>query len=257
MALDPNDPLIPLPWQMENIRAYRAQKGAEAEMDRMRAEKLRLDLEEARAKTLPGRVADAEKLAMIQERSRQIGKFIPIGPEIGATVTRKGGPSLLEATEMQKDLEVERRAEQARLGAAEQYGIERGLTPTAKIDSGGVSATVPFEAAGQRMASMQQNVYNTVVPMMTQTFIDSGYDPATANKMAIERVRDSLVKATQDGKVTLMGLDGGTVAIGYEKAMQMWRDPKTPKAMKVQLDSFFGPSETPKASNWVNTRLGR
>jgi hypothetical protein len=225
--------------------------------EQLQLQKSMLELEEAQKKTLLGRVAEAEKLAMIQERSRQIGKFIPIGPEIGATVTRKGGPSLLEATEMQKDLEVERRTEQARLGAAEQYGIESGLTPTAKIDSGGVSATVPFEAAGQRMASMQQNVYNTVVPMMTQTFIDSGYDPATANAMAVERVRDSLVKATQDGKVTLMGLDGGTVAIGYEKAMQMWRDPKTPKAMKVQLDSFFGQSETPKASNWVNTRLGR
>lgn len=245
------------PFTLYESEAYKKSKEMEAIKQQVQLQKSMLDLEEAQKKTLVGRVAEAENLAKIQERSKQMEEGVAISPQVGATATKAGGPSLLEATELQKNLDIENRARRARLGAMEQYAIEGGLTPTAKIDSGGVSATVPFESAGQRMASMQQNVYNTAVPMMTQTFIDSGYDPATANAMAVERVRDSLVKATQDGKVTLMGLDGGTVAIGYEKAMQMWRDPKTPKAMKVQLDSFFGQSETPKASNWVNTRLGR
>ena len=47
MALDPNDPLIPMPWQMEGIRAYRASKAAKAEEDSLRMQQLRLSVEKA------------------------------------------------------------------------------------------------------------------------------------------------------------------------------------------------------------------
>jgi hypothetical protein len=257
MALDPEDPLIPLPWQMENIRAYRAQRGVEAEMDRMRSEKLRLDLEEARAKTLPGRVGEAEQLAMIEERTRQRREGTPIGGEVGRMATSAGGPSLLEATRMQQDLEVQRRAEQARLGAIEQYGIERGLTPTAKIDMGGMSATVPFTAGGERMADSYSQIYRSMVPRLAETYQAEGFSRDEAIRMASDQVRKELVKASSSGKVVLMGTGGGTISYSNEQAMKMWKDPSTPSALKAQLDEFFGPSETPKASNWVNTRLGR
>jgi hypothetical protein len=41
MALDPNDPLIPMPWQMDNIRAYRASRAMQAEEDALKMEELR------------------------------------------------------------------------------------------------------------------------------------------------------------------------------------------------------------------------
>ena len=45
MALDPNDPLIPMPWQMDSIRAYRASKAMQAEEDALKMQKLRLEIQ--------------------------------------------------------------------------------------------------------------------------------------------------------------------------------------------------------------------
>jgi hypothetical protein len=51
-GLDPQDPLIPMPWQMDSIRAYRAnnaaQAAAKAEEDSLKMEKLRKDVEKGR-----------------------------------------------------------------------------------------------------------------------------------------------------------------------------------------------------------------
>jgi hypothetical protein len=37
----------------------------------------------------------------------------------------------------------------------------------------------------------------------------------------------------------------------------MWRDPKTPKGIKVQLNNFFGESEEPTASSYIKSKTGR
>lgn len=259
MALDPEDPLIPLPWQMENIRAYRAQRGVEAEMDRMRAEKLRLDLEEARAKTLPGRVGEAEQLAMIEERTRQRREGTPIGGEVGRMATSAGGPSLLEATRMQQDLEVQRRAEQARLGAIEQYGIERGLTPTAKIDMGGMSATVPFVSAGEKMEKAYRQQYKSMMPVLTEKNIADGYDRDSAARKASKDIGDTLIKSRNNGDIPIYAIDGETVMqfLPQKEARKMYQDPETPKFIQDQLVQYFGPKEQSSAQNWIKSRTGR
>ena len=45
MALDPNDPLIPMPWQMDSIRAYRESRAMQAEEDALKMQRLRQDVE--------------------------------------------------------------------------------------------------------------------------------------------------------------------------------------------------------------------
>ena len=223
----------------------------------MELEQAMLNLEKARGETMTGRASEAEQIAMIEERSRQRREGTAIGPEVGVKMIQTGGPSLLEATEMQKNLEVQNRAEQARLGAIRQYGVEKGLTPTAKIDMGGMSATVPFESAGERMSNSYQMIYESMTPRLAGAFEREGYGKEEAFRMASEQMRKELVKASSSGKVMLMGAGGGTISYSNEQAERMWRDPKTPKVLKSQLDEFFGPSETPKAASWINTRLGR
>ena len=91
MALDPNDPLIPLPWQMGNIRAYRAQKAIEAEKDRLKFEELQLDLAEKRRRqemeSPSGRGTTAAEVAAKIEEINQEEKGIPwvivTGKQIG------------------------------------------------------------------------------------------------------------------------------------------------------------------------------
>jgi hypothetical protein len=97
-----------------------------------------------------------------------------------------------------------------------------------------------------------------MVPRVERTFIDQGYAPAEARRMAIERVSNELQKASSSGKVVVSSADGlSTISYSNEQAMRMWKDPNTPKTIRDQLNGFFGQQETPKASNWINTRLGR
>jgi len=75
LGLDPQDPLIPLPWQMDSIRAYRASKVLAAEENALKMQKLRFDVEkmqEDKAKSQPDYEAKlagdiAERTGKIQE----------------------------------------------------------------------------------------------------------------------------------------------------------------------------------------------
>lgn len=243
----------------ENALIQNRQLQAAAEAERLK--KAKLDVEKAQEESLAGRAALGETLAMIQERNKQAEQGVEIGPDVSRQVlapTTKGGIGLLEGTRMQSEIDLRKRMEQGRLGAIQQYGIEKGILPTAKIDVGGVSATVPFESAGGRMSDAYGQVYKNMVPRVAQTFIDQGYAPEDANRMAIESVSNQLQKASTTGKVVISSANGlSTISYSNEQAMRMWKDPKTPKVIKAQLDGFFGPSEAPKASDWVKSQTGR
>ena len=71
MALDPNDPLIPMPWQMDSIRAYRASKAMQAEEDALRMQQLRLSVEKANEETTIGRTSKAADIAAFLEQEKQ------------------------------------------------------------------------------------------------------------------------------------------------------------------------------------------
>ena len=263
MALDPNDPLIPMPWQMDSIRAYRASRAMQAEEDALKMEELRQRVargrEEETMSTPVGRAGRAADVAAFLEQEKQKESGIPIGEEMGARMIAKGGPSILEATKMQGQLDVEARARQARVDAAKNYlAGEKSLLPTADINLGGVKRTVLAQEAGRTSADIYKQVFTNQTPQLAEGYIARGYDRDTAIKMAAADVQDMLVKERSSGKVTLMSADGLTSrAISDKEAMMMWRDPKTPKVIREQLNQIYGQSEEPQASSWIKTRLGR
>ncbi len=259
MALDPNDPLIPLPWQMDSIRAYRASREMKAEEDALRMQKLRQEVEKGYEETPKGKASKAADLAAFLEQEKQKESGIPIGDEMGARMIAKGGPSILEATKMQGQLDVEAKMRQARVASIENsLAGGKSLLPTADINIGGVQRTVLAPEVGRTTADINQQIFQAQVPQLTKAYIAQGYDPDTAVKMAGSDVTKNLFKAQSSGKVVLTSSDGmSTISYTNEQAQRMWRDPSTPKFIKTQLNNFFGESEEPAAANWIKTRLNR
>ena len=259
MALDPNDPLIPMPWQMDSIRAYRASKAAKAEEDSLRMQQLRLSVEKANEETTIGRTSKAADIAAFLEQEKQKDVGIPIGEEMGSRMVERGGPSILEATKMQGQLDVEAKMRQAKVEAAKNIlAGEKSLLPTADINLGGVKRTVLAPEAGRTSADIYGQIYRNQVPQVASTYEAEGYDRDSAIRMASQDVRKELVKASTGGKVVLTGADGlSTISYSNEQAERMWRDPKTPKGIKAQLNNFFGESEEPTASSYIKSKTGR
>jgi len=247
----------------EYDQAYQQMKYNQAMKSGLEMEKLQLDLAKARneqeMESPSGRATRAAEVAAFLEQEKQKEFGIPIGEEIGAKMTAQGGPGLLEATKMQGQLDVEARARQARIDAAKNYlAGEKSLLPTASIDLGGVKQTVLAGQAGKTSADIYGQIYRNQVPQVAATYEAEGFDRDTAIRMASQDVRKELVKASTGGKVVLTGADGlSTISYSNEQAERMWRDPKTPKAIRDQLNNFFGQSEEPAAANWIKTRLGR
>ena len=264
MALDPEDPLIPLPWQMENIRAYRSQRASESEKKQLELEKLRLDLAERRKEqemaSPSGRAAMAADVAAFLEQEKQKEFGVPIGGEVGAMTTRAGGPSLLEATRMQGEMDVEARVRDARRQAMMNFAAgEKSLLPTAKIDIGGVSATVPFESVGEKMSQAYKQKYRGLVPVIAEKNMAEGYDRDSAIRKASEDVGNSLIKKNLNGEIPIYAIDGVTVMkfMPEKEAEEKWQDPKTPQFIRNQLEQYFGPAGQSSAQNWVKSRIGR
>jgi len=243
--------------------AYKQAKSMKAEEDALKIEKLRLDLAKARDEqemaSPSGRSTRAAEVAAFLEQEKQKEFGVPIGEEVGAKMTAQGGPSILEATKMQGQLDVEARARQARVDAAKNYlAGERSLLPTASVDVAGVKQTVLAPQVGKTTADINEQIFQAQVPQLTKAYVAQGYDPDTAVKMAGSDVTKNLFKAQSSGKVVLTSNDGmSTISYTNEQAQRMWKDPSTPKFIKTQLNNFFGESEQPAAANWIKTRLGR
>ena len=243
--------------------AYKQAKSMAAEKQSLELEKLQLDLAEKRKEqemsSPSGRATQAADIAAFLEQEKQKEYGIPIGEEMGARMVAKGGPGILEATKMQGELDVEARIRDARQRSMENYlAGEKSLMPTATVDLGGVKRTVLSEQAGRTSADIYGQIYRNQVPQVASTYEAEGYDRDSAIRMASQDVRKELVKASTGGKVVLTGADGlSTISYSNEQAERMWRDPKTPKAIKVQLNNFFGESEEPTASSYIKSRLGR
>jgi len=244
-------------------RALQQKQYNEAMKSELELQKLQFDISKAREEetmsTPIGRAGRAADVAAFLEQEKQKEFGIPIGEEMGAKMTAKGGPSILEATRMQGELDVEARARQARRDAAMNFAAgEKSLLPTANVDLGGVKQTVLAGQAGKTSADIYGQIYRNQVPQVAATYEAEGFDKDTAIRMASQDVRKELVKASTGGKVVLTGADGlSTISYNNEQAERMWRDPKTPKAIRDQLNNFFGQSEEPKAQSWIKTRLGR
>ena len=244
-------------------KAYEQMKYNQAMKSGLELEKLQLDLAKARneqeMESPSGRATRAAEVAAFLEQEKQKEVGIPIGQEMGARMTAAGGPSILEATKMQGELDVEAKIRDAKRRTMENYlAGEKSLMPTATVDLGGVKRTVLSEQAGRTSADIYGQIYRNQVPQVASTHEAEGYDRDSAIRMASQDVRKELVKASTGGKVVLTGADGlSTISYSNEQAERMWRDPKTPKGIKAQLNNFFGESEEPPASSYIKSRLGR
>ena len=258
MALDPNDPLIPMPWQMDNIRAYRASKAMQAEEDSLRMQQLRLNVEKANEETTIGRTSKAADIAAFLEQEKQKDVGIPIGEEMGSRMVERGGPSILEATKMQGQLDVEAKMRQAKVEAAKNIlAGEKSLLPTADINIGGVKRTVLAPEAGMAGADIYTQIYRTQVPQLAATYEAEGQPRDTAIKMASADVRSKLTGAASSGKIPLIAANGNPIFVTVPQAAQLLDSDITPQFMKNQLREALGGKEEPAAANWVKTRLGR
>ena len=243
--------------------AYKQAKAMQAEKQSLELEKLQLDLAEKRKEqemsSPSGRATQAADIAAFLEQEKQKESGIPIGEQMASKMVAQGGPGILEATKMQGELDVEARVKQARRDAMMNFAAgEKSLLPTANINLGGVSRTVLAQEAGRTSADIYKQVFTNQTPQLAEGYIARGYDRDTAIKMAAADVQDMLVKERSSGKVTLMSADGLTSrAISDKEAMMMWRDPKTPKVIREQLNQIYGQSEEPQAASWIKTRLGR
>jgi len=250
------------PFKLFESDAYKQAQAMQAERQGLELEKLRLDLAEKRKEqemsSASGRATQAADIAATLQQDYQKEFGIPIGEQMGSRMVEKGGPSILEATKMQGELDVEARIKQAKRDAMMNFAAgEKSLLPTASVDLGGIKRTVLAPEVGKTSADIYGQIYRNQVPRLADTYIAEGYDRDTAVRMASADVRKELVKASTGGKIILSVGDAGTISYSNEEAERKWRDPQTPKAIKTQLNAIFGQSEEPKAQSWIKTRLGR
>jgi hypothetical protein len=247
---------------MDSIRAYRASNAAKAEENALRMEELRQRVargkEEETMSTPIGRAGRAADIAAFLEQEKQKESGIPIGEEMGTRMTAKGGPSILEATKMQGQLDVEARARQARVDAAKNYlAGEKSLLPTADINLGGVKRTVLAEEVGTAGADVYSRIYRTQVPQVAATYEAEGQSKDNAIKMASADVRSKLTGAVSSGKIPLIAANGNPLFITVPQAIQLLDSDITPQFMKNQLKDALEGKIEPQASSWIKTRLGR
>jgi hypothetical protein len=251
------------PFKLFESDAYKQAQAMQAEKQSLELEKLQLDLAEKRKEqemsSPSGRATRAGEIAAFLEQEQQKDVGIPIGEQMASKMVAQGGPGILEATKMQGELDVEARVRQAKRDAMMNMAAgEKSLLPTASVDLGGVKQTVLAGQAGKTSADIYGQIYRNQVPQVASTYEAEGYDRDSAIRMASQDVRKELVKASTGGKVVLTGADRlSTISYSNEQAERMWRDPKTPKVLKDQLNNFFGESEEPTASSYIKSRLGR
>jgi hypothetical protein len=258
LGLDPEDPLIPLPWQMDRIRAYRASKALAAEEEALKMQNRMLDIEKKLSERPESKINKAAELYQAMEQLRQKQEGIPF-EDVAKKSAIEDNLNLLEASKRQGLYNIEQAGLKGKMaGIQAQLMGEKGLAPTATVSIGGVKQQALPEQVGQTSADIYQQIFQNQVPQLTKAYIAQGYDPDSAVKMAGADVTKNLFKAQSSGKVVLTSKDGmSTISYTNEQAQKMWKDPSTPAFLKAQLNNFFGESEQPKAQSWIQTRLGK
>jgi hypothetical protein len=225
-------------------------------------QKLQFDVAKAREdydmSTALGRASKAGDIATFLEQEKQKESGVPIGEEMSARMIAQGGPSILEATKMQGQLDVESRARQARVEATKNYlAGEKSLLPTAEINLGGVKRTVLAPEAGMAGADVYSQIYRSQVPQLAATYEAEGQSRDTAIKMASADVRSKLTGAAASGKIPLIAANGNPIFVTVPQAVQLLDSDITPQFMKNQLKDALEGKVEPQAASWIKTRLGR
>lgn len=243
-------------------RAMQQMQYDKAMKSELELQKLQFDVAKAREEsdmsTAIGRSSKAGDIAAFLEQEKQKESGIPIGEQMESKMVAEGGPSILEATKMQGQLDVEARARQARIDAAKNYlAGEKSLLPTANINLGGVSRTVLAEEVGTAGADVYSRIYRTQVPQVAATYEAEGQSRDNAIKMASADVRSKLTGAASSGKIPLIAANGNPLFITVPQAIQLLDSDITPQFMKNQLKDALEGKIEPQATSWIKSRLGR
>jgi len=243
-------------------RALQQKQYNEAMKSELELQKLQFDVAKAREEsdmsTPIGRAGRAADVAAFLEQEKQREFGIPIGEQMASKMVAQGGPSILEATKMQGELDVEAKIRQARRDAMMNFAAgEKSLLPTADINLGGVKRTVLAPQAGAAGADIYSQIYRTQVPQLAATYEAEGQPRDTAIKMASADVRSKLTGAAAGGKIPLIAANGNPIFVTVPQAAQLLSSDMTPQFMKNQIEEALGGKEQPAAANWIKTRLGR
>ena len=243
-------------------RALQQKQYNDAMKSELELQKLQFDVAKSREDvdmaTAVGRSSKAGDIAAFLEQEKQKDVGIPIGEQMASKMVAQGGPSILEATKMQGELDVEARARQARVDAAKNYlAGEKSLLPTADINLGGVKRTVLAEEVGTAGADVYSRIYRTQVPQVAATYEAEGQSRDNAIKMASADVRSKLTGAASSGKIPLIAANGNPIFVTVPQAAQLLDSDITPQFMKNQLREALGGKEEPQAASWIKSRLGR
>jgi len=228
----------------------------------MQMEGIQLDLAEKRRKqemeSPSGRSTTAAEIAATLEQDKQRQFGTPIQEGMAQRMTAAGGPSILDATRMQAELDVSAKAGEAKRAALMNFAAgEKSLLPTKTIDMGGTRQTVLASEAGQAMADTWSQIYKSMTPTLGKTLEAEGYDRDTAIRMSSQEARAKLSGAAMSGKIPLVGANGIPIIVSASEAIKMFGDSSTPQFLKNQLDKHFGEQQQPQAASWIKTRLGR
>jgi len=243
-------------------RAMQQMQYDRAMKSELELQKLQFDVakarEESEMSTAIGRSSKAADIAAFLEQEKQKEFGIPIGEQMASKMVAQGGPSILEATKMQGQLDVEAKARQARVDAAKNYlAGEKSLLPSADINLGGVKRTVLASEVGTAGADVYSQIYRTQVPQVAATYEAEGQSRDTAIKMASADVRSKLTGAAASGKIPLIAANGNPIFVTVPQAIQLLDSDITPQFMKNQLKDALEGKVEPQAASWIKTRLGR
>lgn len=212
------------------------------------------DIAKAEGETLSGRVGQADMIARMQERSRQEGQYIPIEENIASQITRTGGPSILKATEMQKNLNIENAAKKMRLLAMENALIGgKGIVPVEKYDYNGVSGqTIRGQGAGQ-LSNTRRNVFQSDYNDFFDIAKFQGANDQQAHQMATQEAKQKAVKNLS--KVTIITPSGGQLISTPEEIDRIRDNPKTPPEIRDAIIQQWGAAANQTADDWLKSRI--
>ena len=253
MALDPEDPLIPLPWQMENIRAYRSQRASESEKKQLELEKLRLDLQQKMLETPEGRITQADELYRRMEQQRQLDEGIKMG-EVAKIAALDRDMNLLQASKAQGAYDVEKMGLEGRRAAMENILTGgKGLVPVEEYKYQGVSGQAIQGQGAERMSETRRNVFQVDYKDFYDMAKFAGADDQQARQIAIQKSEEKATKSVNKVTIVLPGM--GSFTTTPEELNRMRDDPATPKGVKEAIIQQWGSSEQQTASGWLKSRL--
>jgi hypothetical protein len=253
MPLDPNDPLIPLPWQMDRIRAYRAGKELAAEEDALKMQKLRLDVEEKLSERPESKISKAAELYQAMEQLKQEQEGIPF-EAVAKQAALDENMNLLEANKQQGLYNIEQAGLRGKMAGIEaQLTGQKSLVPTEQYKYQGVSGTALGGQGAAQLSNARRNVFQADYNDFYDMAKFQGADDQQAHQIAIQKSEQKALKSQDKIVIALPG--GGTFASTPEKINQMRDDPSTPQEIRDAIIAQWGAGNKQTAQSWLSSRI--